>query len=376
MGDYGPPTISSMMAGECDESYDAEDRHRQLREAARRNQVGQVRELPRKNHMVHPEQQRCMASWHERLGHFVQPMRSSRGETKFACLSVAVGCSKYWNNRMVCEYCHNFGRSVHRMREAFVPVTRVLMSFMKDPAKAKEVKDRITQLYLRVAGRRVTMQKVTSQMKLIVDKYYPQQHYLEKALQVVKNHQRQKMQIEKAQLAKTQSQAKSKAAKRQPAVSKRRAPTKPKPPKLPPGFPSKPYDRVNQYFPKTALARKKIKEKEAKSGKLNQKDKAKFLVQAWRTLPKNEKDKVTKDFKKKKDDFKRKLEVYKKSHKKEYEKYTKALVKYKEQEKAFKKKSAAANTIKTSKAISTNNAKNKKKPAVRAHQKKIRKIPN
>ena len=24
MGDYGPPTISSMMAGECDESYDAE----------------------------------------------------------------------------------------------------------------------------------------------------------------------------------------------------------------------------------------------------------------------------------------------------------------------------------------------------------------
>ena len=47
---------------------------------------------------------------------------------------------------MVCEYCHNFGRSVHRMREAFLPVTRVLMSFMKDPAKAKEVKDRITQL--------------------------------------------------------------------------------------------------------------------------------------------------------------------------------------------------------------------------------------
>ena len=193
MGDYGPPTISSMMAGECDESYDAEDRHRQLREAARRNQVGQLRELPRKNDMVHPEQQRCMASWHERLGHFVQPIRSSRGETKFACLSVAVGCSKYWNNRMVCEYCHNFGRSVHRMREAFVPVTRVLMSFMKDPAKAKEIKDRITQLYLHVAGRRVTMQKVTSQMKLIVDKYYPQQHYLEKALQVVKNHQRQKM---------------------------------------------------------------------------------------------------------------------------------------------------------------------------------------
>ena len=62
--------------------------------------------------------------------------------------------------------------------------------------------------------------------------------------------------------------------------------------------------------------------------------------------------------------------MYKKSHKKEYEKYTKALVKYKEQEKAFKKKSAAANTIKPSKTISTNNAKNKKKPAVKSAPKK------
>ena len=225
-----------------------------------------------KNHMVHPEQQACMATWHEQLGNFVQPVRSSRGDTKFACLSVAVGCSKYWNNRMVCEFCHNFGRSVHRMKEAFLPVMRVLMSFMKDPAKAKEVKDRITQLYLRVAGRRVTMQKVTSQMKLIVDKYYPQQHYLEKALQVVKNHQRQKMQIENSQVAKTKSQAKPKPASRQSAVSKKRAPTKPKPPKLPPGFPLN-YVSVNQY---SKLLLRKKKKKEAESGKLNRKDTAKF----------------------------------------------------------------------------------------------------
>ena len=62
MGDYGAPTISSMMAGECDESYDTEDRHRQLREAARRNQMEQLRELPRKNDMVLPKSNRD--AWH------------------------------------------------------------------------------------------------------------------------------------------------------------------------------------------------------------------------------------------------------------------------------------------------------------------------
>ena len=53
---------------------------------------------------------------------------------------------------------------------------------MKEPHKAKLVKDNITKLYLNIAGKDINMKKVTQAMKTIVDKQFPGKKYLEKAL--------------------------------------------------------------------------------------------------------------------------------------------------------------------------------------------------
>ena len=73
---------------------------------------------------------RCQAVWHLKAGNFTYLIRQANSRPTYGCLQEAVGNSKYWNNKKVCQTCHNFGRRVHGMKQAFLPVIRSLKDLM------------------------------------------------------------------------------------------------------------------------------------------------------------------------------------------------------------------------------------------------------
>ena len=148
--------------------------------------------------------------------------------------------------KMVCEICHAFGRSVHHLKQAFLPVMQILKGLMKEPAKAKAVKEKMTNFYLKIAGTNPNMKQVTQYMKAIVDTYYPGKYYLERALRINRN-------------AIKKSNTSRKNGDKNNSVSNRRKVSKPS---LPKGHPINPADRVNQYWPKSAVFKEKQKKRE------------------------------------------------------------------------------------------------------------------
>ena len=126
--------------------------------------------------------EKCQARWSVKIGSFTV-RQEGVNRPMFTCPNTSVCQSKYWNQRMVCDSCHAFGHSVYGMKL----VLMVLNRLMKEPAKAKAVRKKITNLYLKIAGTNYNKRKVTKYMKEIVDSYYPGKNYLERAWRMIKN---------------------------------------------------------------------------------------------------------------------------------------------------------------------------------------------
>ena len=146
---------------------------------------------------------------------------------------------------------------------------------MKEPVKAKAVKEKMTNFYLKIAGTNPNMRQVTQYMKYIVDTYYPGKHYLERALRINKNSTKKSNTSRK-------NGDKNNSVSNRPKVSK---------PSLPKGHPINPADRVNQYWPKSAVFKEKQKKRENgpdgafKTAAL----KKKFVSQTWKSITAEEK---------------------------------------------------------------------------------------
>lgn len=312
---YTEPTVEQQQHEEVQQGFTQE--HMKQQEAIRKKQRLRQEEEERARQRKQPEGSSgsCQAKWHTNISSFTV-RQEGRNHPIFTCPKIAIGQSKYWNFKMVCEICHAFGRSVHHLKQAFLPVMQILKGLMKEPAKAKAVKERMTNFYLKIAGTNPNMKQVTQYMKAIVDTYYPGKYYLERALRINRN-------------AIKKSNTSRKNGDKNNSVSNRRKVSKPS---LPKGHPINPADRVNQYWPKSAVFKEKQKKRENgpdgafKTAAL----KKKFVSQTWKSITAEEKKKVNDEFKKKKDQYKVRLEKYKKEHKNEYEKYFDELQKFKQ----------------------------------------------
>lgn len=246
--------------------------------------------------------EKCQARWHAKIGSFtVRQEGVLDNNSIFTCPNTSVGQSKFWNQKFVCETCHAFGRSVYQLKQAFLPVMRILKGLMKEPAKAKAVEEKMTNFCLKIAGTNPDMIQFTRYLKNIVDTYYPGEYYLERALRINKNS------TKKSNTSRKNSDTSRSELYSRPKVSK---------PELPKGHPVLPPRSVNQYWPKSSFCKVKLRRKTLKDGEFKTlAQKNKFVSDTWKNMTAEEKKNVIFSFKMEKEWYKFQLDKYKKENK-------------------------------------------------------------